>query len=806
MFHWFDVVTNTRGDALGGWQVGLVELDTQNVVPIFSDENSTPIVTVSGVANRAIADENGNYDFFVPSGTYTLQFFNSAGVFQRSQRFVAMFGSDDIDAADASATAAAASALAADASADAAAVSETAAAVSEINAAASAVSAESAKDGAEAARDAALLTGRIFPTTASALGRGVQGSGAITGGSGGTNGTFPLVTSGGTQVLPVRGTFTVSGGAVTAISVQWPGYYTTDPTGFDFSASAGLTGASATPTMGVNAGVGEFFLVPQTGTDAFDIYEVTSGPAATLRNSLGSAAQVAANEATAARTQENQGDYFSRDQLFDPDAVTDGKFVNTTGGLNDNASYAASEHIAWPEGVTQVTMSRGNWLAQYTLSNGTFTFVSGSNANPSANDYTLSKASGATHFRVSVLKTVVTVDKFSIEPGAGPLALHRPDFIKTVDGGAIKGATVQASAAAFLVPGKNLLDESRFQDGKSQSTSDTIVDNASLSLSHDIPITPGVTYTYDPARFRTVLNKLGYVIPANSEFNDGSTTYTAVSGDAYMRLTYLIAEPGTVQCEVGSVATGFEPFGYKLGPEIIGAGTGFVSKWSGKKLVSFGDSLVAQAEWQPEAAAALGMTHTAFGVGGRTISNTATGGTSDDMYLQATIDGLPVAADVDALLVLAGTNDWAQSAPLGTFKSVTGSGATAQTVLNTTDTEFFGALNLMIQRLVTKYPTKRICLCAPPWSELPGRVPATWATASTNTQGLTINAYGDAIAEAANWWGLPFIDFRESGINSVNIASFMKDDGGWLHPNSTLGGPRLAEIAIGRMRALEPLS
>lgn len=94
MFHWFGVVQNTRGDALGGWQVGLVEVGTQTVVPIFSDENGTPIATVSGVANRAVADENGNYDFFVPSGTYTLQFYNSAGVFQRSQRFVAMFGAD----------------------------------------------------------------------------------------------------------------------------------------------------------------------------------------------------------------------------------------------------------------------------------------------------------------------------------------------------------------------------------------------------------------------------------------------------------------------------------------------------------------------------------------------------------------------------------------------------------------------------------------------------------------------------------------------------------------------------------------
>lgn len=94
MFHWFGVVQNTRGDALPGWQVGLTTVAGEPV-SIFADENSTAIVTVSGVANRAVADENGNYDFFVPNGNYTLDFYNAAGLYQRSQRFVAMFGAQN---------------------------------------------------------------------------------------------------------------------------------------------------------------------------------------------------------------------------------------------------------------------------------------------------------------------------------------------------------------------------------------------------------------------------------------------------------------------------------------------------------------------------------------------------------------------------------------------------------------------------------------------------------------------------------------------------------------------------------------
>jgi hypothetical protein len=95
MFRWFGTVTNTRGDSLPGWQVECVEVaDGQTVVPIFADESGTPIVSVSGVANRAVADNEGNYGFFVPSGTYSLRFYNPSGLFQRLQRFLPMYGAD----------------------------------------------------------------------------------------------------------------------------------------------------------------------------------------------------------------------------------------------------------------------------------------------------------------------------------------------------------------------------------------------------------------------------------------------------------------------------------------------------------------------------------------------------------------------------------------------------------------------------------------------------------------------------------------------------------------------------------------
>lgn len=76
---------------------------------------------------------------------------------------------------------------------------------------------------------------------------GVTGTGSITGGSGGTNGTYPLIQTGGTAGPggDVAGTFTVAAGAVSAITITSPGDYPsgTPPTGFNFGAS-GVSGAS----------------------------------------------------------------------------------------------------------------------------------------------------------------------------------------------------------------------------------------------------------------------------------------------------------------------------------------------------------------------------------------------------------------------------------------------------------------------------------------------------------------------------------------------------------------------------------
>jgi hypothetical protein len=75
MFHYVNAITNTRGDALTGFFVRAIDTASGSAVSIFADQNGTPIQAVSGVANAAQVDSDGNASFYVDSGEYHLDIY-----------------------------------------------------------------------------------------------------------------------------------------------------------------------------------------------------------------------------------------------------------------------------------------------------------------------------------------------------------------------------------------------------------------------------------------------------------------------------------------------------------------------------------------------------------------------------------------------------------------------------------------------------------------------------------------------------------------------------------------------------------
>ena len=130
-----------------------------------------------------------------------------------------------------------------------------------------------------AARDAALLSRGIFATTAKALSDGVINYSSLVAGTGGTNGTFAIGFSGGAGT-GAAGYFTVAGGSITSITFTATGdSYTSAPT-MSFSASSGLTGASATAVIGANVNSGEYFsVIASTSEDSLILYLNNAGVA-----------------------------------------------------------------------------------------------------------------------------------------------------------------------------------------------------------------------------------------------------------------------------------------------------------------------------------------------------------------------------------------------------------------------------------------------------------------------------------------------------------------------------------------------
>jgi hypothetical protein len=160
--------------------------------------------------------------------------------------------------------------------------SEAAATASLGYSAASAISANSAADSASQALNARLAAG-FYPSARSNVPRGITGTSGLVAGSGGTNGTFDLSFAGGNFSTNPSGTFTVAGGVLTSVTITGPGLYIgaspSAPTAV-LTASAGLTSASVTLTVGFLINSGEFYWTDDaTSTNLMALYQNVSGTA-----------------------------------------------------------------------------------------------------------------------------------------------------------------------------------------------------------------------------------------------------------------------------------------------------------------------------------------------------------------------------------------------------------------------------------------------------------------------------------------------------------------------------------------------
>lgn len=484
--------------------------------------------------------------------------------------------------------------------------------------------------------------------------------------------------------------------------------------------------------------------------------------------------------------------------LLNKNTLTAGFYIDASGAIVASASYSYSDFIA---------VTPGQYVSSHTMRFTAFydadknVVAGGSNANTSA----ITVPAGVAYARVTI--TTSQKDTFQLEAGSAATAYEAFGWrvlgpngetlipanpgANSVGTAAIQSKAVTPAKVSFLDQGKNLFDKSTATSGFFWGpTSTNPTADAAYAYSVPIPVQEGQTYRGRGAtfgmRFIRALSASGAVVGSA-----GSTittdTYTVPVGVAFLVISVWVSNLDTFQFEAGSEITAYEKYGFTLGEQIIGGSS--ASSWSGKKWGSLGDSITAQSMWQPAAAAVLGMVHQHYGIGGTRVSGTS----ADAMWQDARVNA--IAADRDLVTVLGGTNDWANNVALGTPDS--------------TDTAtFMGAYNVLVGKLMARFPTARVLIGTTPYGELPGRLTdgSGWTQTHVNSIGLTTRDYADACRTIARRWGLPVIDFSgECGWNISNIALYMKDDGGRLHPNEA-GGARMAEVSIGRLRNLEPVT
>lgn len=231
----------------------------------------------------------------------------------------------------------------------------------------------------------------------------------------------------------------------------------------------------------------------------------------------------------------------------------------------------------------------------------------------------------------------------------------------------------------------------------------------------------------------------------------------------------------------------------------------------GKTIVCFGDSITENGDYPARLASKLGANVISQGYGGCRMTTYGAGSdystmcmgklssyinsgnytelvnAANDLYTTTGDDNRPQVTalqgidfnTVDYITIFHGTNDYGGNMPIG----------------NATDTDentFKGAINMVVNNILSKYPHIKLLFIAPMWRATYTGVSGTVDSDTyTNPLGNLLIDYVNALVERANAHHIPVLDlYRESGINKYNYNYFLVDG---LHPKSGVGYEHVAQ-------------
>ncbi|MEW4281752.1 SGNH/GDSL hydrolase family protein [Priestia megaterium] len=193
-----------------------------------------------------------------------------------------------------------------------------------------------------------------------------------------------------------------------------------------------------------------------------------------------------------------------------------------------------------------------------------------------------------------------------------------------------------------------------------------------------------------------------------------------------------------------------------------------VGKWQGKVWNAIGDSITFQDGYEPVVKNALGLS---------SYRNYGKSGYTTQMLLgeEPNWD-----SNADLVTFFAGTNDFGRCDDLSVTQS---------------------SMQSICTKLKAKYPGKTIAIFLPlqRWGYT-GDVVFGPQDTLINSKGNTLRQYCDVIKQVAIDNNIPVLDlYYLSGIDKVNVGNFTTDG---LHPNTTKGYPKIANVMIDFLNSL----
>lgn len=188
--------------------------------------------------------------------------------------------------------------------------------------------------------------------------------------------------------------------------------------------------------------------------------------------------------------------------------------------------------------------------------------------------------------------------------------------------------------------------------------------------------------------------------------------------------------------------------------------------YNNKVMVSYGDSLVGNNNWQDYVASYFGMYHKNCGVGGSKVH----GNYENSMWQDSRINEIPI--NTTLLLIHAGTNDDNAEMEMGEISEI---GSEHDT--NT----FIGAYQTMLEKMYNRCENAKIIILLPLYNDHENR----------------LEEIRDAIRKVSAVYGYPCYESKKNmGFNKLNKSVFYKDEEVFVHTNEK-GGKRMADCIIG---------